>query len=124
MRALIQEAGAIARPPPRFKCENLQGWRMRGDRPLSVVVLRAITIHKSQGSEYPVVILPLFTQHYMMLSRNLLYTALTRAKKLTLLVGQKKAVAIAINQVRDRERYTQLDHWIQAWSMEKLTISM
>jgi exodeoxyribonuclease V alpha subunit len=55
----------------------------------------ATSIHKSQGSEYPVVILPLYTQHYVMLSRNLFYTGLTRAKKLALIVGSEKAIAIA-----------------------------
>ena len=54
----------------------------------------ATSIHKSQGSEYPVVILPLYTQHYVMLSRNLFYTGLTRAKKLALIVGSEKAIAI------------------------------
>lgn len=68
----------------------------------------AVTIHKSQGSEYPVVILPLYLQHYMMLSRNLLYTGLTRAKQLAFLVGPKKAIAIAVNQVKDQQRYTAL----------------
>ena len=74
----------------------------------------AVTIHKSQGSEYPVVILPLFTQHYLMLTRNLLYTGLTRAKQLAIIVGPKKAVAIAVGQVRDRQRYTLLDWRINA----------
>jgi exodeoxyribonuclease V alpha subunit len=69
----------------------------------------AVTIHKSQGSEYPVVILPMFMQHYMMLSRNLLYTGLTRARKLAILVGSQKAIGLAVRQVRDRERYTLLD---------------
>lgn len=68
----------------------------------------AITIHKSQGSEYPVVIVPLYTQHYLMLSRNLLYTALTRAKKLAILIGSKKVIALAIKQVKDNQRYTRL----------------
>ncbi len=54
----------------------------------------ATSIHKSQGSEYPVVILPLYTQHYVMLSRNLFYTGLTRAKKLALIVGSEKAMAV------------------------------
>jgi hypothetical protein len=54
-----------------------------------------VTIHKSQGSEYPAVVIPVTTQHYAMLQRNLLYTGLTRGKKLVVLVGQKKAVAIA-----------------------------
>ena len=68
----------------------------------------AVTIHKSQGSEYPVVILPLYMQHYLMLSRNLLYTGLTRAKKLAILVGPKKAISLAVRQVKDQQRYTML----------------
>lgn len=70
----------------------------------------AITIHKAQGSEYPAVILPLFMQHYMMISRNLLYTGLTRARKLAILVGPQKAIGLAVKQVKDRERYTLLNH--------------
>jgi exodeoxyribonuclease V alpha subunit len=69
----------------------------------------AVTIHKSQGSEYPVVILPIFMQHYMMLSRNLIYTGLTRAQKLAIVVGSQKAIGLAVRQIRDRERYTLLD---------------
>lgn len=68
----------------------------------------ASSIHKSQGSEYPVVILPLYTQHYIMLSRNLFYTGLTRAKKLALIVGSQKALAIAVKQVKQQQRYTRL----------------
>lgn len=68
----------------------------------------AVTIHKSQGSEYPVVILPLYTQHYLMLSRNLLYTGLTRAQKLAIVIGSKKAIAISVNQTLQQQRYTQL----------------
>ena len=68
----------------------------------------ATSIHKSQGSEYPVVILPLYTQHYIMLSRNLFYTGITRAKKLALIVGSEKAVAIAVKQVKQQQRYTRL----------------
>ena len=68
----------------------------------------ATSIHKSQGSEYPVVILPLYTQHYVMLSRNLFYTGLTRAKQLALIVGSEKAIAIAVKQVKQQQRYTKL----------------
>jgi exodeoxyribonuclease V alpha subunit len=68
----------------------------------------AITIHKSQGSEYPVVILPLFMSHYLMLSRNLLYTGLTRARRLAIVVGPEKAIAIAVRRGQDRHRYTDL----------------
>jgi exodeoxyribonuclease V alpha subunit len=70
----------------------------------------ATTIHKAQGSEYPVVILPIFMQHYMMLSRNLIYTGLTRARKLVVLVGEEKAIALAVNQVKDQHRYTLVAH--------------
>jgi len=69
----------------------------------------SISIHKSQGSEYPVVILPMFMQHYLMLSRNLLYTGLTRAKQLAIIVGQHKAIALAVRQVKDQQRYTLLN---------------
>jgi exodeoxyribonuclease V alpha subunit len=68
----------------------------------------AVTIHKSQGSEYPVVILPLYMQHYLMLSRNLIYTGLTRAKQLAVVVGPEKAIALAVRQVKDQQRYTRL----------------
>jgi exodeoxyribonuclease V alpha subunit len=68
----------------------------------------AVTVHKSQGSEYPVVILRLFMQHYLLLSRNLVYTRLTRAKQLAILVGPTKAIGIAIKRVMDRQRYTAL----------------
>ncbi len=70
----------------------------------------AVSVHKSQGSEYPVVILPLYTQHYMMLSRNLFYTGLTRAKRLAVVVGASKAINLAINSNRHIERYTKLKH--------------
>lgn len=70
-----------------------------------------ITIHKSQGSEYPVVIVPLFLQHYLWLSRNLLSTGLTRAKQLAILVGPPRSIGIAVKRMLDRQRYTALaDH--------------
>ncbi|QFS50855.1 RecD/TraA family helicase [Nostoc sphaeroides CCNUC1] len=68
----------------------------------------SVTIHKSQGSEYPVVILRLYMQHYMMLSRNLFYTGLTRAKKLAIVVGSKKAISLAVRSTDDQKRYTRL----------------
>jgi len=68
----------------------------------------AVTVHKSQGSEYPVVIFPIFLQHYLLLSRNLLYTGLTRARQLAILVGPTKALRLAIKRVTDRQRYTAL----------------
>ena len=68
----------------------------------------AATIHKSQGSEYPAIVIPLLTQHYPMLQRNLLYTGVTRGKRLVVLVGQKKAVAIAVRNVSGRRRWSKL----------------
>jgi exodeoxyribonuclease V alpha subunit len=59
-------------------------------------------------SEYPVVILPVFTQHQIMLSRNLIYTGVTRARKLVIVVGGQRALELAVNQVKDQERYTLL----------------
>jgi exodeoxyribonuclease V alpha subunit len=67
-----------------------------------------ISTHRSQGSEYPVVVMPLMTQHYMMLQRNLLYTAVTRAKKLVVLVGSRKAVHMAVQNNKVAERYSGL----------------
>ncbi|MBC1281201.1 AAA family ATPase, partial [Nostoc sp. UCD121] len=68
----------------------------------------SVTIHKSQGSEYPVVILPIYMQHYMMLTRNLFYTGITRAKKLAIVVGAKKAISLAVRSTDDQRRYTRL----------------
>ncbi len=73
-----------------------------------VILAYAISVHKSQGSEYPAVILPLMTQHYLLLQRNLLYTAITRGKKLVVVVGTKKAMAMAIKNNRPLLRYTRL----------------
>jgi exodeoxyribonuclease V alpha subunit len=73
----------------------------------------AATIHKSQGSEYPAVIIPVLTQHYAMLQRNLLYTGVTRGKQLVVLVGQKKAVAIAVRNVSGRRRWSKLAEWLR-----------
>lgn len=68
----------------------------------------AISVHKSQGSEYPAVVIPILTQHYMMLQRNLLYTAVTRAQKLVVLVGSRKAIHIAVKNDKVAERYSGL----------------
>jgi ATP-dependent exoDNAse (exonuclease V) alpha subunit len=72
----------------------------------------ATTIHKSQGSEYPAVAIPVTMQHYMMLQRNLLYTGVTRGKQLVILLGQKKAVAIAVKNVSGRRRWSKLREWL------------
>jgi exodeoxyribonuclease V alpha subunit len=78
----------------------------------ALVPAYAVTIHKSQGSEYPAVVIPVMTQHYAMLQRNLLYTGITRGKKLVVLVGQKKAVAIAVRNVSGRRRWSKLSEWL------------
>ena len=74
----------------------------------------ATTIHKAQGSEYPAVVIPVSTQHYPMLQRNLLYTGVTRGKKLVVLVGQKKALAIAVAGRQARRRWSKLVEWLAA----------
>jgi exodeoxyribonuclease V alpha subunit len=68
----------------------------------------AVTVHKSQGSEYPAVVLPLHTQHYVMLQRNLLYTAITRGRKLVVLIGPKRAAWLAASRADDRTRFGRL----------------
>jgi exodeoxyribonuclease V alpha subunit len=78
----------------------------------TLVPAYATTIHKSQGSEYPAVIIPVVTQHFTMLARNLLYTGVTRGKRLVVLVGQKKAVAIAVRGGQMKKRWTKLREWL------------
>lgn len=72
----------------------------------------AMTIHKSQGSEFPVVVIPLATQHYPMLQRPLVYTAITRARALVVVVGQPKALALAVRATAGRTRQTKLREWL------------
>lgn len=81
----------------------------------------AITIHKSQGSEFPVVIIPVSTMHYMMLFRNLFYTGLTRAKKLAIFIGNRRALAMAINNNQRSKRQTGLPEFLieDKWEREK-----
>jgi exodeoxyribonuclease V alpha subunit len=73
-----------------------------------VSVAYAISVHKSQGSEYPAVIVPMMTQHFIMLQRNLLYTAMTRGKKLVILIGTQKALSIALNNAKPQQRLSRL----------------
>jgi exodeoxyribonuclease V alpha subunit len=80
----------------------------------TLVPAYAATIHKSQGSEYPAVVIPVMTQHYAMLQRNLLYTGVTRGKRLVVLVGQKKAAAIAAKNISGRRRWSKLNEWLGA----------
>ncbi|MDZ7761563.1 MAG: ATP-dependent RecD-like DNA helicase [Desulfovermiculus sp.] len=74
-----------------------------------LVLAYAVSIHKSQGSDFSAVIIPLLTQHYIMLQRNLIYTGITRGKNLVVVIGTKKALAIAVNNAKTRQRYTFLD---------------
>ena len=75
-----------------------------------VVLAYAVSVHKSQGSEFPAVIIPLLTQHYLLLQRNLIYTAVTRGKRLVVLVGTRKALAIGVKNDKTQKRYTYLQH--------------
>ncbi len=75
-----------------------------------IVPAYAVSVHKSQGSEYPAVIIPIVTQHYILLQRNLIYTAVTRGKALVVIVGSRKAMTIGVNNNKTRQRYTRLCH--------------
>ena len=79
-----------------------------------LVLCYATSIHKSQGSEYPAVVIPLSTQHYLMLKRNLVYTGITRGKRLVVLVGQKRALAIAVKGQQVERRWSKLRERLQA----------
>ena len=81
-----------------------------------LVLAYATTIHKAQGSEYPAVVIPLVTQHYTMLARNLLYTGVTRGKRLVVLVGQRRALAIAVRNQGSRRRWCRLRKCLAAAS--------
>jgi len=77
-----------------------------------VVLAYATTVHKAQGCEYPAVVIPVTTQHYPMLQRNLIYTGMTRGRKLVVLVGQKKALAMAVRGSRAVRRWSKLGEWL------------
>ena len=74
-----------------------------------IILAYAVSVHKSQGSEYPAVVLPILTQHYILLQRNLIYTAVTRGKRLVVVVGTRKALHMGINNNKTRKRFTYLD---------------
>ena len=78
-----------------------------------LVLAYATTIHKAQGSEYPAVVIPISTQHYPMLQRNLVYTGVTRGRKLVVIVGQRKAMAIAVSGRQVRRRWSKLGEWLR-----------
>ncbi len=73
-----------------------------------IILSYAVSVHKSQGSEYPAVVIPVHTQHYILLQRNLIYTAITRGRDLVVMVGTKKALAMGINNSKTEKRYTYL----------------
>jgi exodeoxyribonuclease V alpha subunit len=73
-----------------------------------IVLAYAVSVHKSQGSEYPAVIIPVLTQHYLLLQRNLIYTAVTRGRKLVVMVGTRKALTIGVRNDKTQKRYTYL----------------
>jgi exodeoxyribonuclease V alpha subunit len=83
-----------------------------------VMLAYAVSIHKSQGSEFPAVVIPVMTQHYAMLARNLLYTGVTRGRKLVVLVGQRKAISIAVRGVKDGLRWSKLREWLSSSRQE------
>lgn len=83
-----------------------------------LVLAYAVTIHKAQGSEYPIVVMPFTMSHFVMLQRNLLYTGVTRAKKILVLIGEKKAVYYAIKNQTTGERNTKLAQRLQKESPE------
>jgi exodeoxyribonuclease V alpha subunit len=73
----------------------------------------AISIHKSQGSEYPVVVMPLAMQHYTLLEKNLVYTAVTRGKQLVVIIAEPKALGMAVRTQRSQRRLTSLAEWLK-----------
>jgi exodeoxyribonuclease V alpha subunit len=75
-----------------------------------IVLAYAISVHKSQGSEYPAIVIPILTQHYILLQRNLIYTAVTRGRELVVMIGTKKALAMGVNNDKTQKRYTHLRH--------------
>ncbi|MFC5310530.1 ATP-dependent DNA helicase, partial [Azospirillum rugosum] len=77
-----------------------------------VTLAYATTIHKAQGSEYPAVVIPVAMTHYMMLRRNLIYTGITRGKRLVVLVGQKRALALAVRTSDEGRRWSKLRDWL------------
>jgi exodeoxyribonuclease V alpha subunit len=77
-----------------------------------VALAYAVSVHKSQGSEYPAIVIPVMMQHYMMLRRNLIYTGITRGKKMVVLVGQRKAIGMAVKGRIDGRRWSKLEEWL------------
>jgi exodeoxyribonuclease V alpha subunit len=103
----------------RFDSERLI--KYTSDEFNELVHAYAVTVHKSQGCEFPAVIITMLSQHYMMLGRNLLYTAMTRAKKLLIIVGGRKALEMAVANYRVEVRYTKLTERIRKISAENFS---
>src|SRR5690606_2855505 len=87
-----------------------------------ITLAYATTIHKSQGSEYKAVIMPITMQSFMMLKRNLIYTGITRGKELVVIIGQKKAIAMAVKNVKVLKRYSKLGEWIKIGNRGQVTV--
>ena len=81
----------------------------------------AVTIHKAQGSEFPAVVIPVAMQHFMLLQRNLIYTGITRAKRLLVVIGQRKTLGIAVRYDQSRKRYSGLLSSLNPLSRQKVT---
>ena len=95
--------------PKRFTVEYALGCVEYGFAEAEQIRLAyAVTVHKSQGCEFPAVVLPVLTQHYIMLQRNLIYTAMTRARRLLIMVGSRRALAMAVHNDRTTQRFTRL----------------
>lgn len=111
IHSIDQEEGELHVVFPEGRGQRLVPYELtEGDE---LTLAYAISVHKSQGSEYPVVVMPVCTQHYIMLQRNLIYTALTRARKLVVLIGTKRALAMAVKNNRVEQRHTLLGWRLQ-----------
>lgn len=111
----VGSIAAVQSDPDRLRVDLFDGRAIeyRREDLDQLVHAYAVSIHKSQGSEYPAVVVPLLTQHYMMLERTLLYTAITRGKKLVVLIGQPRAVHMAASQSTSKARWTWLAHRVR-----------
>ena len=112
------DIGLLRAVDPKEKCFYVDYQdrvvRYENNEASELVPAFAITIHKSQGSEYGAIVIPFSTQHYIMLQRNLLYTAITRARQLVVIVGSKRALAIAIKNNQPTRRFTTLGERLQS----------